>query len=297
MAATVASDLSLPAPRDLGSYEFGPPCGVGGSSVVHVVRRTLDGRRFACKIVNADEYQTGLWEVDVMRRLAPHDGIMACVDAFQGRAPGAPFFGGSCDWGLPDRPPRVCIVTELMAGSDLLTAINARGGSLGEGDARRVMVRLLDAIGHVHRAGLMHRDIKLENVLVESPDDIARVRLADFGFAAVCDPGSSPSLTYQCGTPLYVAPEVIAAEPMYGNKADMWSLGVALFMMLNGFSPFSCGDAERSRVPFDDPRCPGVSREAEDLVRGLLKTDPAERLSAEEALSHPWIVTRKNGGR
>jgi serine/threonine protein kinase len=182
-------------------------------------------------------------------------------------------------------------VTDYMKGSDLLNVMNVRGHSFTELETKRVMTRLLMAVRHIHAAGVMHRDIKLENVLIDNCEDVTSVKLADFGFAAICDPSSAPSLKDVYGTPQYVAPEIILAHsPMYGNKADMWSLGVLLFIMLTGMSPFSSKRFDdRSRVPFGDPKCKHLSDGAKDLIRRLLKVDPAARLSAKDALAHPWL--------
>lgn len=304
---------------------------------MHMVRRIFDGRLFACKIVNERDTCYGMVEVEIMKRVPPHEHILGLLDSFVGRtvrsigklrvqseqerdafadasssaaAPSSAFGAASVSSAAtaavssaataavisaaPVRAPiswttNVCVVTDYARGSDLLNAMNVRGHCFTDLESKLVMARLLDAVRHMHAAGVMHRDIKLENVLIENVGDVTSIKLADFGFAAVCDPSSAPSLKEVYGTPQYVAPEIMMAQS-YGNKADMWSLGVLMFIMMTGVSPFSSKRLDdRSRVPFGDPKCKHLSEGAKDLMRRLLNVDPTARLSAKDALAHPWL--------
>jgi calcium/calmodulin-dependent protein kinase I len=145
---------------------------------------------------------------------------------------------------------------------------------------------------------VVHRDIKPENLLLVSRDDDALVKLADFGFATTCDNDANHgmgSLRTQCGTPSYVAPEVLN-QHYYGTKSDMWSVGVILYVLLGGYPPLiedtnrelykkiRCGDFE-----FDPDYWEGISEEAKSLISSLLEVNPKKRLSAKEALHNKWI--------
>ena len=182
-----------------------------------------------------------------------------------------------------------------MYGSDLLAAL-ANRGSFNEGDARLIMRQLLMALDRVHGAGVVHRDIKLDNILLPSADDLTEIKLCDFGLTGIVTP-SEPRLSTRCGTPLYVAPEVLARDCRYDTKVDMWSAGVVLYMLLAGSPPFYSSTLqgilqriESGEISLSGPAWGRVTPEAKDFVRALLTKDPERRLSAEEAMAHPWMM-------
>jgi len=184
-----------------------------------------------------------------------------------------------------------CIVMELLGGGELFDRIVERE-KYTEHDAKEVAAQILEAIRYVHSKNVVHRDLKPENILFVGET----LKVTDFGFAAIYD--KRVGLTQSCGTPEYVAPEILdeAGRP-YTNLVDMWSSGVIIYILLCGFPPFY-GDTDDelfnkiSDIDFDfpSPYWDPVSPTAKDLVKKLL-TKADKRLTAEQALQHPWFKT------
>ncbi|KAL7510571.1 hypothetical protein ACHAXN_010363 [Cyclotella atomus] len=189
------------------------------------------------------------------------------------------------------------VVMELEKGGDLCERINEKV-CYSEPDAMIVVRNICEAMEFVHDKGFAHCDIKPRNYLLHSKKDDLDVRLADFGFAQHVH--APNSLTSQCGTPFFVAPEVINRKP-YDQKVDMWSIGVTAYLLLCGETPFNGKNRQQlfRRISCDDPTFPDdkwghISDEAVDFVRKLLTKDPAKRLSATEALRHRWLADGKH---
>jgi serine/threonine protein kinase len=195
-------------------------------------------------------------------------------------------------------PSAVYLVMELLQGGDLFDRIVLKG-RYNEVEARRIMRRLLAAIYYLHEERhVVHRDLKPENILLQSRDSDVDIQLTDFGLAKSVT-GSDCLKTF-CGTPLYFAPEIlqrrntVMGRGRYNKQADMWSLGVILYILLSGSQPFD-GDQwmnSPSTTPVDFPEefWSGVSEPARDLVRRMLVEDPRRRITAQAACTHPWIL-------
>lgn len=187
------------------------------------------------------------------------------------------------------------LVMELMEGGDLFDRVG-KLRKYSEKDGRLLCKRILEAVNYCHLSKVAHNDIKPKNIMLLSQTDDANIKLADFGFAArITGP---KCLKRQCGTPYYVAPEILRREP-YDEGADMWSVGVMVYLLLSGKLPFVGRNfAELSRAivrgvyDFPDDRWASVSDEARSLVRGLLVMDPARRYDARRALDHDWFRAR-----
>lgn len=184
------------------------------------------------------------------------------------------------------------LVMEIMSGGELFDRVVAKL-YYNEKEARDTCKILLEAVGYCHQNKVAHRDLKPENLLLQSSTNDSDIKIADFGFAKrVARPNS---LTTQCGTPGYVAPEILEGVP-YDTKADMWSIGVILYILLGGYPPFieknqrnlfrkiRNGDYE-----FHEEYWGGVSSDAKNLISSLLTVKPANRYSAEQALADKWI--------
>ena len=185
------------------------------------------------------------------------------------------------------------LITELMLGGELFDRIVTKT-FYNEKEARDVCRTLFEALGYCHSRGVAHRDLKPENLLLVSRTNDKNIKIADFGFAKKVT--SSKCLLTQCGTPGYVAPEILHGVP-YGVKADMWSLGVIAYILLGGYPPFIEQNQrelfkkiKRGSYEFHPEYWGQISREAKDLIAGLLTVDPDKRLSAEGALRSPWIT-------
>lgn len=194
------------------------------------------------------------------------------------------------------------LVMEMCGGGELFDAIVARG-KFGELETRQVMHAILQSVAHMHSRGIVHRDLKPENILIDFSADGATtsIKMIDFGLAR---PDSRttlmtrPNLTRfrsRVGTPYYIAPEVIKKD--YSTSCDEWSCGVIMYILLCGFPPFNGPtDADIFKrvkegiFSFPDPEWQHISTEAKRLIRKLLDKDPRMRITAHEALQHPWFA-------
>lgn len=185
------------------------------------------------------------------------------------------------------------LVTELVKGGELFDRIVTKE-CYSEMNARDLSRVLLETLAFLHDRCIVHRDLKPENLLLKTLDDDSAITLADFGYAARLSARDEKSLRDSCGTPGYVAPEILCKK-RYGTKVDMWSCGVIIFILLGGYPPFGGDDHEMlqmirvGKFRFDPTYWDSVSEEAKDLIKKLLTVDPDKRLSAAEALKHPWI--------
>jgi serine/threonine protein kinase len=193
----------------------------------------------------------------------------------------------------------VYLIMELLHGGDLFDRISEKG-KYSEVQGRRIMRRLLSAICYLHEErNIVHRDLKPENILCMNHESDVEIKITDFGLAKAVN-GEDGLKTF-CGTPQYFAPEVlrrrntVAGRGRYGKQADMWSLGVILYVLLSGTPPFDVSlgfdVVADAKIEFPEEYWAGVSEKARDLVRCLLVTDPRKRVSVLEACKHEWIMT------
>ena len=206
-----------------------------------------------------------------------------------------------CEIVAIQEPPVVCdaqsvaVVLERLDGGDVQTLLNTAARCRRR--ARAIFSDVMQALAYLHEQGIVHRDVKGENVVLSQQVARGRAKLVDFGTARRLEPGAT--LHGLCGSPEYVAPEVAGARP-YGRECDLWSAGVLAFAMLTRSYPFGMGDAAIARSAAftagavelnEHAKWAGVSEMAQDLVRRLLVADPARRrLSAADALRHPWLA-------
>lgn len=183
---------------------------------------------------------------------------------------------------------RVFVVMEYARGGELFAKV-ARG-RLTEDHARRYFQQLVAAVGFCHRRGVAHRDLKPENLLL---DEEGRLKVTDFGLAALPEQLRHDGLLHtQCGTPAYVAPEVLRKRGYDGARADLWSCGVVLYVLLCGFLPFQHDNYAKMyqkifKAEYQVP--PWVSGDARRLIARLLVVDPAKRISIPEIMRTPWF--------
>ena len=251
---------------------------MGSFGVVRRATDTITNTHMACKVIpigkkTREDIET---EVRILRRVESHPGVVEMIDAYE-------------------KDGSVHIVTELLLGGDLLLSLRDRG-SFSEDDARQIFIKVMESLSHVHAAGVVHRDVKLDNLVMVEPYDVSSVRLIDFGMAAELD-GSVMNM--RCGTPHFIAPEVILSSQSYGTEVDVWAAGVVLFQLLSGYLPFDARTVRelfkkiiKGKADFNDPAWSMVSPEAADLTRKLLTVDPSKRPTPEEAMTHPWVVER-----
>jgi len=192
-----------------------------------------------------------------------------------------------------DEAKKMNLVMELVQGGELFDKIVAMG-NYTEKMAAKVMFQLCDALKYMHAKDVVHRDLKPENILLESQEDDADIKVADFGLARVVS--GKDMMKTACGTPGYVAPEVLQNKGYTGGAVDCWSVGVILYILLCGFPPFYEEELPalfeqilKARYDFPSPWWDNISKEAKDLVKGLLTVDPKKRLTAEQVLATTWV--------
>lgn len=187
----------------------------------------------------------------------------------------------------------VYIVQELCAGGELFDRIVEKT-HYNEGDARELIKRVLQAVSYAHAQGIVHRDLKPENILLREPEDDVHVKLADFGLAHRLL--GMEALTTICGSPGYMAPEILSEAP-YNEKADVWAVGTILFCLLGGYNPFegrstviTIARIKAGKFSFPSPYFDHVSEDAKDLIRCMLVVSQEKRLSARACLEHKWFA-------
>ena len=194
----------------------------------------------------------------------------------------------------------VILELELLDGADLYQYISSKE-SVSEVEAAQIMFDIINCLDAMEANGITHRDIKPANILMADKDSSGiTVKLGDFGMAAFVGPDNL--VRGRCGTPGYVAPEILAAKQNdgYKNKVDMFSAGVLLYILLCGYEPFSHAKSEKelisentkAKVEYPAADWSTVSVEGRDLVEQMLERDPSKRIEPKKALQHPWITRR-----
>jgi len=184
-------------------------------------------------------------------------------------------------------------VMELASGGELFERIVDKG-MYSEDDAKNLIKRMIAALEYLHSKGIAHRDLKPENLLLQSKESDSEVKIADFGLSSIMS--SQTLLQTACGTPAYVAPEVLKNEG-YDTIVDMWSVGVITYILLCGFPPFYADSVKellkvvvKAEYSFPSPYWDDISPQAKDFIKKLI-TAPSKRMTASEAKSHPWLKT------
>ncbi|CAB4261780.1 unnamed protein product [Prunus armeniaca] len=258
-------------------YQLCEELGRGRFGVVFKAQR--NGDVFAVKSIDKRIADSGdsldaqclLTEPKILKLLASHPNVINLHDLYED-------------------DDHLHMVLDLCDAPDLYRRVTL--GVFSEPEAASVMAQLMLAVAHCHRLGVAHRDIKPDNILFDGRD---RLRLADFGSAETF--GDGETMSGLVGTPYYVAPELVAGRE-YGEKVDVWSSGVVLYIMLAGFPPFYGDTAAeifeavlRANLRFPSRVFNGVSASVKDLLRRMLCKDVSRRFSAEQVLRHPWITS------
>ncbi|XP_038203403.1 serine/threonine-protein kinase DCLK1 isoform X3 [Arvicola amphibius] len=257
-------------------YKVGRTIGDGNFAVVKECVERSTAREYALKIIKKSKCRGKEHmiqnEVSILRRVK-HPNIVLLIEEM-------------------DVPTELYLVMELVKGGDLFDAITSTS-KYTERDASGMLYNLASAIKYLHSLNIVHRDIKPENLLVyEHQDGSKSLKLGDFGLATIVD---GPLYTV-CGTPTYVAPEIIA-ETGYGLKVDIWAAGVITYILLCGFPPFRGGDDQEvlfdqilmGQVDFPPPYWDNVSDSAKELINMMLLVNVDQRFSALQVLEHPWV--------
>uniref|UniRef100_A0A3Q3M6P1 calcium/calmodulin-dependent protein kinase n=1 Tax=Mastacembelus armatus TaxID=205130 RepID=A0A3Q3M6P1_9TELE len=259
-------------------YQLYEELGKGAFSVVRRCVKVLSGQEYAAKIINtkklsARDHQKLDREARICR-LLKHPNIVRLHDSISEEA-------------------HHYLIFDLVTGGELFEDIVARE-YYSEADASHCIQQILEAVLHCHQMGVVHRDLKPENLLLASKSKGAAVKLADFGLAIEVE-GDQQAWFGFAGTPGYLSPEVLRKDP-YGKAVDLWACGVILYILLVGYPPFWDEDQHRlyqqikaGAYDFPSPEWDTVTPEAKDLINKMLTINPAKRITAAEALKHPWI--------
>ncbi|XP_056601211.1 calcium/calmodulin-dependent protein kinase (CaM kinase) II beta 1 isoform X25 [Triplophysa dalaica] len=255
--------------------------GKGAFSVVRRCVKLSTGQEYAAKIINtkklsARDHQKLEREARICR-LLKHSNIVRLHDSIS-------------EEGFH------YLLFDLVTGGELFEDIVARE-YYSEADASHCIQQILEAVLHCHQMGVVHRDLKPENLLLASKCKNAAVKLADFGLAIEVQ-GDQQAWFGFAGTPGYLSPEVLRKEA-YGKPVDIWACGVILYILLVGYPPFWDEDQHKlyqqikaGAYDFPSPEWDTVTPEAKNLINQMLTINPAKRITAQEALKHPWVCQR-----
>ncbi|XP_051968525.1 calcium/calmodulin-dependent protein kinase type II subunit gamma-like isoform X9 [Xyrauchen texanus] len=262
-------------------YQLYEELGKGAFSVVRRCVKKSNGQEFAAKIINtkklsARDHQKLEREARICR-LLKHPNIVRLHESIS-------------EEGFH------YLVFDLVTGGELFEDIVARE-YYSEADASQCINQILESVNHIHQHDIVHRDLKPENLLLASKMKGAAVKLADFGLAIEVQ-GDQQAWFGFAGTPGYLSPEVLRKDP-YGKPVDIWACGVILYILLVGYPPFWDEDQHKlyqqikaGAYDFPSPEWDTVTPEAKNLINQMLTINPAKRITAEQALKHPWVCQR-----
>lgn len=261
---------------ELPGYTIGRVIGEGGFCKVHLGVHHFTREKVAIKMIDkgrlveqADRRRVGR-EIRVLKRLS-HQSVIRVFDVVESHA-------------------RIYVVMEYCEGGSLLDYVRGKK-RLSEAEACAFMHQVLRGLENCHENGVVHRDVKLENLLL---DEEARMKIIDFGLSAILQPGRK--LRVHCGSPSYAAPEIVSRKLYAGPPVDVWSLGVVLFAMISGYLPFHsqhnnkqelCGKIVKGHYSAPDY----ISPEAKDLLSQMLTVDPTRRITTAAIWKHPWMAS------
>ncbi|KAL8439819.1 hypothetical protein Efla_004345 [Eimeria flavescens] len=247
--------------------------GEGSFAKVYMGKHLFTGEEVVIKAVDKKKVlESNVYtEIEVLRKVS-HPYIMRLYAAYE-------------------QEDFVCLVLEYLRGGELFDYLSEKG-PFSEDQARHAMRRILLALQAMHMKGIVHRDLKTENLIIEHPSNPASIKIIDFGLAATV---GSQEMKMRCGSPGYVAPEILQDMP-YGPKVDVFSSGVILYTLLAGFPPFRGQNVKdilkknlRCQISFNHQRWANIPHSVKDLIGWMCCKQPAKRCAAVQALTHPWF--------
>ncbi|KAG4155988.1 hypothetical protein ERO13_D03G145100v2 [Gossypium hirsutum] len=257
-----------------GKYEIGRLLGCGAFAKVYHARNLRTGLSVAVKVINKKKLPNLTMmsnvkrEISIMSRLN-HPYIVKLYEVLATKT-------------------KIYVVMEFVKGGELFAKVAK--GRFTEDFSRKYFQQLISAVGYCHSRGIFHRDLKPENLLL---DDNGNLKVSDFGLSAVTDQIRADGMLHTlCGTPAYVAPEILSKKGYDGAKVDVWSCGVILFVMNAGYLPFNDPNlmAMYRKIYNGEFRCPKwMSSDMKRFISRLLETNPVTRISLDEILKDPWF--------
>ena len=261
---------------NLNYYKIGRSIGHGAFGKVNIALHVLSGHIVAIKSFNKIKKTFPLnkiyYEIKLLKKLRNHKNIIKYFEHFE-------------------NDKHFFIVMENIAGGNLLNAIN-KMSKFTEPMAKNIFRQLIETIKYLHSIGIVHRDIKPDNILIELDNTI---KLCDFGVSKEVKEGQL--LTDSCGTPAFVAPEILKDSPYNPFITDIWSSGVVLYAMITGFFPFrgvNQTELHRNILSGTFPKLTDVSNELKDLLNKILEVNPNKRINIDNILKHPWLNDDNN---
>ncbi|KAJ6247844.1 serine/threonine-protein kinase dclk3 [Anaeramoeba flamelloides] len=259
-------------------YQVQEKVGDGTFSVVRKAQHKFTNKTYAVKILKKSQLdnqkQLIANEIEILGNL-DHPNVIKMKEIF-------------------DTPKKIFIVMEYVSGGELFNKLQ-QVEKFSEHKTAKIIKMILLALQYLHKNKIVHRDLKPENLLYTEENDEIIVKLTDFGLSKILS--SRDMMTTACGTPYYVAPEIIKREP-YGPSVDIWSTGVIIYVLLTGCAPFyddsipkMFDKIKRGAVTFPLPEWDGLSKEVIEFIKRFLTVDVNKRITIEEALEHPWILS------
>ncbi|KAG6403555.1 hypothetical protein SASPL_135780 [Salvia splendens] len=256
-------------------YEVGKLLGCGAFAKVYHARDVATGRSVAIKVINKSRLNNNAVlvnnikrEISIMSRLR-HPNIVKLYEVLATKR-------------------KIFFVLEFVKGGELFAKVAK--GRFSEDLARKYFQQLISAVSYCHSRGVYHRDLKPENLLLDENGDL---KVSDFGLSALGDHVRSDGLLHTlCGTPAYVAPEILAKRGYDGAKVDVWSCGIVLFVLTAGYLPFNDPNLMNmyKKIYKGEFRCPKwMSPDLKRFFSRLLDTNPESRISIEEMKLDPWF--------
>ncbi|XP_045197496.1 serine/threonine-protein kinase 33-like isoform X2 [Mercenaria mercenaria] len=269
------------------TYEIGEKLGQGAFGKVFQVRHKSTDEQWAMKFINKEKAGSSAIkllerEVAILKKVS-HCNIIQLNEVFE-------------------TGKRMYLVMELCTGGELAEALKEKKYFM-ESEVKVITKELASAIAYLHKIDIVHRDLKLENILVSkfpdatNPEDRLQIKVTDFGLSITkSGVGHDNMMQDFCGTPNYMAPEIIDNKT-YSQQCDVWALGVIVYTLFCGYFPFRSKDDDslydiikKGDIDFTDEMWNEVSDEAKECIKKMLNTDPAHRLTASEVLNHHWIT-------
>jgi len=260
-------------------YRIEQIIGKGKFSLVYRCTEIKTNKKWAAKVIQKDSLSMEdknllRTEISIMR-IVNHPYIVSLHDVYESKT-------------------NVHLIMTLINGGDLFDALKARNFVVSEQDAKIIVFKILVVLIYLHHFGIVHRDLKTENILVRNKDDPLDIMVSDFGLSKYSGP--QEMMLKKVGTIAYVAPEVLL-ENGYSYKVDLWSLGCIMHLLLRGYLPFDANNMNDIRtnilyakLTFNNPRWNEISDPAKDLLKGLLEKNPSERIDFQSAEAHEWFA-------
>lgn len=266
-------DKNKPPATNVDFYRAGKVLGKGAFGKVSLALHKLSKKLVALKLLNKEflknetSKEKVMQEVRILKRFR-HPNVVKLYETFESNK-------------------HIVVVMELCAGGDLLNYVRKRR-RLKESYAKYIFKQIIEGIAHIHTKGVLHRDIKLDNILL---DGKGIIKIGDFGVSRIIT-NINDKMTEQCGTPAYIAPEILRDQGYYGFSCDLWSAGVVLYAMLYGTVPFKANNMNdlhklimKAKYTLKDD----ITEEARDLLKNLLERDPRKRFAVTDIMAHTWM--------